>query len=599
MLRLNRWTIGRKIAVGFAMVLGLLAVVAVMAYFAFWRSGQGFAAYSASTGETSMAIQLETTVLQLRLNAGDFISFRRDEALAAYAKNKTMLSVLLDQTSRKITDPERTASLASVRKLFGDYDSRFAQVVALRHKADELNENVLGPKSDNIVRDLSRYLVSARNSNDMNAAYNGSVGVQTYYQAMTYANMFFISGNKEDADNARGYLNVARNNALNLLSELTKSTEGSTATASPETKESLVEADAEIKAYIVAFDELARNYTERDNLAKELNNLAPQFARKLAEIKMSLSSLQNQLANEAKAAQLSNGYLVTIFSGLGLIVGIVSAIVITRGVTAPLQVISLQLTDDSQKTTDAANHVTSASDAMAQGSSRQAASLQETSAALEELASMTQKNANHAEVAKKLAGETRHAADDGASEIREMKSAMDEIKSSGSEISQIIKTIDEIAFQTNILALNAAVEAARAGEAGLGFAVVAEEVRNLAQRSAQAARDTTDKIHASNQRSEHGVKISEKVAGRLAEIITKARQVDDMIREIATACKEQNKGIQEINSAVNDIDRVTQENAAHSEETASFAAQLNGQARSLNLIVEELKQLLEGTLSAD
>src|SRR5258708_13325830 len=132
MLRLNRWSIGCKIAVGFAMVLGLVGVVAVMAYLVFWCSGQGFAAYSASTGETSMGIQLETTVLQLRLNAGDFISFRRDEALAAYAKNKTMLSVLLDQTSRKITDPERTASLASVRKLFGDYDSRFAQVVALR-----------------------------------------------------------------------------------------------------------------------------------------------------------------------------------------------------------------------------------------------------------------------------------------------------------------------------------------------------------------------------------------------------------------------------------------------------------------------------------
>ncbi len=145
---------------------------------------------------------------------------------------------------------------------------------------------------------------------------------------------------------------------------------------------------------------------------------------------------------------------------------------------------------------------------------------------------MTKRNAEGALQAKKLSNETRTAADTGATEMTEMKQAVDAIKLSSDSIAKIIKTIDEIAFQTNILALNAAVEAARAGEAGMGFAVVAEEVRNLAQRSAQSARETAAKIEDSVKKSDHGVRISEKVVKSLGEIIGKARRVDELVRSL-------------------------------------------------------------------
>src|SRR6185436_17915358 len=148
-----------------------------------------------------------------------------------------------------------------------------------------------------------------------------------------------------------------------------------------------------------------------------------------------------------------------------------------------------------------------------------------------------------AATAKTLAGETRSAAESGNDDMTAMREAMDAIKTSSRDIAKIIKTIDEIAFQTNLLALNAAVEAARAGESGAGFAVVAEEVRNLAQRSAQAARETTAKIEDSIKKSERGVVLNGKVASGLREIATKARQVDDLVAEIATASTEQNQGI--------------------------------------------------------
>jgi methyl-accepting chemotaxis protein len=229
---------------------------------------------------------------------------------------------------------------------------------------------------------------------------------------------------------------------------------------------------------------------------------------------------------------------------------------------------------------------------IAEGASEQAAALEESSASLEELSSMTKQNGESASKTNELARQARAAGDRGALDIQAMSSAMDVIKASSDDIAKIIKTIDEIAFQTNILALNAAVEAARAGDAGLGFAVVADEVRNLAQRSAQAAKDTTAKIEGAISKTGQGVEISRKVAETLNEIVTKARQVDELAAEVAGASKEQIQGISQINTAVAQMDKVTQSNAASAEESAAASETLNGQAQTMQEDVAELLKLL-------
>jgi len=236
--------------------------------------------------------------------------------------------------------------------------------------------------------------------------------------------------------------------------------------------------------------------------------------------------------------------------------------------------------------------VSSASQSLAEGSSTQAASIEETSASLEELSGMTHRNAENSQKANELTSQARIAADKGATEMTAMAAAMQDIKVSSDDIAKIIKTIDEIAFQTNILALNAAVEAARAGEAGMGFAVVADEVRNLAQRSAQAARETAVKIETAISKTSQGVGISGKVAANLAEIVSKARQVDELVAEVATASREQTEGIKQINSAVGQMDQVTQANAASAEESAAAAEELNAQAHVMKQAVSELLRLV-------
>ena len=171
---------------------------------------------------------------------------------------------------------------------------------------------------------------------------------------------------------------------------------------------------------------------------------------------------------------------------------------------------------------------------------------------------------------------------------------MQDIQAAGGSIAKIIKTVDEIAFQTNLLALNAAVEAARAGQAGLGFAVVADEVRGLAQRSAQAAKETADKIEDSIHKSKKGVEISAAVGQQFKEITEKVRQFDELMARIAAASKEQDTGIGQLDKAVRDMDTVTQSNSANAEESASAAVSLQTQADALRSAIGELMHLMSG-----
>jgi len=307
----------------------------------------------------------------------------------------------------------------------------------------------------------------------------------------------------------------------------------------------------------------------------------------------------NKTETEASSTMITaesnhTNFWLTIGLVIALVLGIGLAFVISRSISAVLRRVSASLGDGSQQVAAASGQVSASSQSLAEGASEQAASLEETSSSLEEMASMTKRNAENAQKANDLAKQARTAADKGAGDMQTMSTAMEAIKVSSDNIAKIIKTIDEIAFQTNILALNAAVEAARAGEAGMGFAVVADEVRNLAQRSAQAAKETADKIEGAIGNTAQGVEISRKVAETLNEIVVKARQVDELAAEVAGASKEQTQGITQINIAVGQMDKVTQNNAASAEECAAAAEELNAQAETMKHSVGELLQLVGG-----
>jgi methyl-accepting chemotaxis protein len=218
---------------------------------------------------------------------------------------------------------------------------------------------------------------------------------------------------------------------------------------------------------------------------------------------------------------------------------------------------------------------------LASDASEQAATLQQVTASIEELAAMVAKTATNSSGAATIAGKARTDADGGAARMKELVAAMDEIRTSSEKIASIIRVIDEIAFQTNLLALNAAVEAARAGEAGRGFAVVAQEVRSLAMRSAEAARDTAALIEESGDRAELGVRLVGDVEGVFDRIVGGSREVAELLTEISRASNDQSQAIRHVSSSMQEIDQTTQGNAAASEELAATAGETSAQVAAI------------------
>ncbi len=334
----------------------------------------------------------------------------------------------------------------------------------------------------------------------------------------------------------------------------------------------------------------------RADTAKRRAALAESILNQAKSIAVKGMSDMTQGANSAASTLSISSKAISIGLVVGLLFSVAFAVFIVRGVTNSIKQVISALASSAAQVTASSDQVSYASRQLADGACAQASSLEESSASLEEISSMTRQSADNTSKADSLMHESKSNVRGGVNAMQRMSEAIGKIKTSATETAKIIKTIDEIAFQTNLLALNAAVEAARAGEAGLGFAVVAEEVRSLAHRSAEAAKNTADLIDGATKNAEAGVLVTAEIAKALSAIQESTDKVATLIAEIATASKEQAQGIGQVNTAVSAMDNVVQQNSASATESASASDELSSQAQELNALVAELMAIVGGAL---
>ena len=295
---------------------------------------------------------------------------------------------------------------------------------------------------------------------------------------------------------------------------------------------------------------------------------------------------------EETSSSLSNASLMMIVGVIaGLIASILLAFFLIRSIVKVVVDSVKSLAEGTSQVVSASEQISSASVSLAEGASSQASSVEEVSATIEQATASNNQNADNSREANILAQHSNEAAKVGNQRVVELMGAMEQITTSSQKIAKIIKTIDEIAFQTNLLALNAAVEAARAGEHGLGFAVVAEEVKNLAERSAGAAKEITGIIETSIDQVKMGTDVANKTKESFTDILNGIKKTSDLIGEIAISAKEQAEGMNQIAIAMGSVDQITQQNASASEETAAAAEELNAQALSMLESVAEIAAL--------
>lgn len=588
-------SLAKKIGFTIAIALTFFVVLAAVSYVAVSKLNDSFGQFSESVEDGNAASDKVNVALSMRSNVAEYLTSTDPKHVAQHKELYRMLSSDLEEIARAADSDKARAALKEAENLMEGYNSAFNSIVDLKGKQERLLDQIVQPGGQEIKDMLKELLAADQAKGDIAGAFATSSALQSMFETDSAINRVIVKYNDEDIAAAKSKV-AELSSKLESLKEDYQMNVDFDESLKDELKERVLARSMEVSvSYAQGVDELAATLKSIVEInERDLRPVGPLFVQKMEVFQGTISTRQEALKEDSQGLQATVNLSVMIISLVGLSIGAVGGWIVVRGITRSIDEIVGRLQGAAAETLVASEQVSSSSEALARDSSEQAASIEETSSSLEEVNAMTEKNAQNAENAKKLASEARVAAESGAESMKDMITAMEDIKESSDNIANIIKTIDEIAFQTNILALNAAVEAARAGESGAGFAVVADEVRSLAHRSAEAASITAQKIENSVQKSERGVEINQRVAENLQTIVSHTQKMDEIVGQISDASAEQNRGVGLIQTSINNMDSVTQRNAAGAEETASSSRVLLEQSNSMQTTIQDLVAVVNG-----
>jgi methyl-accepting chemotaxis protein len=596
---MNNLTLGKKIALGFGILIMISAALGGMGSWQMKNAQQGSELLADEyVPEMAVAAQIRgasnRVMYQMRgygfTENEQYLNNARDE-LAALEEGLDRARALAETAENLVKLGGQLDSITQARDTYqGLVEETQASIAMLNEARQGLDRNAA------LYMDEANQFLVGQNAKFKEEMQTGEGNLQERLAKVTLINDVIDLGNdtrikafKSQALRDPAFMEEAQKNFPLIEAKLSQAR---AITALPEDLANLDKIEAGADGYSESMADFLATWRKLQGLGRQRDEVGNEVIGACKVLQEAAEAATIEISTTA-AGNLSTATTTTIVGLLvALVVGVLLAIFMIRSITGPINRVIAGMQAGSEQVASASGQVSASSQQLAEGASEQASSLEETAASLEMMSAGAKQSAENSKQANSRSQEVKESAEKGQAAMQGLNGAMEKIKNSSDETAKIIKTIDEIAFQTNLLALNAAVEAARAGDAGKGFAVVAEEVRNLAQRSAEAAKGTADLIDGAKQNSDLGVQATAEVSGILEEVVGGIVEVSDLINNLSSTADEQARSVAEVNTAVAQMDSVTQANAAGAEESASAAEEMSAQAGEMKSLVQELIRIV-------